>query len=61
LRFPFLVYCEHRGVLALIHSCTEFSSFECAPAQLASLLARLGGLRAGEPQRAPLAAPVDGR
>ena len=50
LRFPFLVYCVHRGVLALIHSSDEFSTFKCAPAQLGSLLDRLGGLRAAEPQ-----------
>jgi hypothetical protein len=61
LRFPFLVYCVHRGVLALIHSTTEFSTFDCAPAQLTSLLARLGGLRAAKPQRTSLAARADGR
>jgi hypothetical protein len=41
LRFPFLIYCEHHEVLALIGSPHESATFRCAPAQLQALLARL--------------------
>ena len=47
LRFPFLVYCEHRQTLALFVSAHEATTFPCAPTQLESLLARLGTRHAG--------------
>ena len=42
LRFPFVVYCQHRRTLALFVSPRESTTFPCAPAQLEGLIARLG-------------------
>ncbi|HEY8555228.1 MAG TPA: hypothetical protein VIL43_11905 [Burkholderiales bacterium] len=41
LGFPFLVYCAHTEVLAVIHSTEEYVTFHCAPEQLASVLQKL--------------------
>lgn len=60
LRFPFLVYCEHRETLALIRSAHDSTTFPCAPGQLRGLLARLDGQRtAVQPPTA--AAPAAGQ
>jgi hypothetical protein len=52
LRFPFVVYCEHRQMLALFVSPHESTTFPCAPAQLEGLIARLGERRSGAPEPA---------
>ena len=39
--FPFLVYCEHSELLALVTSAHESTTFPCKPAQLASVIAKL--------------------
>lgn len=49
LRFPFVVYCPHRETLALFVSPHETTTFPCAPAQLAGLIARLGERRTSAP------------
>ncbi|HEX6998165.1 MAG TPA: hypothetical protein VF322_08465 [Gammaproteobacteria bacterium] len=43
LGFPFLVYCAHTEVLAVIHSSEEYVTFHCAPEQLAGVLRKLQG------------------
>lgn len=40
--FPFLVYCPHTESLALVRSPTESATFNCKPAQLPAVLAKLG-------------------
>jgi len=52
LRFPFLVYCEHRNTLALIRSARDSTTFPCAPAQLHGLLARLDSAAVRTPRAA---------
>jgi hypothetical protein len=39
--FPFLVYCEHSELLALVRSAVESTTFSCKPAQLRSVLAKI--------------------
>jgi hypothetical protein len=39
--FPFLVYCEHAELLALVTSADESTTFPCKPAQLAGVIAKL--------------------
>lgn len=39
--FPFLVYCEHSELLALVSSAQESTTFPCKPAQLAGVIAKL--------------------
>jgi hypothetical protein len=39
--FPFLVYCEHAELLALVRSADENATFHCKPAQLAAVLAKI--------------------
>lgn len=63
LRYPFLVYCSHNEMLAVIRGPDEHATFQCAPAQLDNVLAQLGqsaaavraptqaGLRAGSRRR----------
>ena len=41
--FPFLVYCPHFEHLALVRSAVESATFNCKPAQLAGVLAKLSG------------------
>lgn len=41
LSFPFLVYCRHRRVLAIVHGPSEHASFECSPEQLKEITRRL--------------------
>ena len=55
LRFPFLVYCAHRGTLALFVSARESTTFPCAPAQLEALIARLGERHAASTELASMA------
>jgi len=40
-RFPFLVYCEHKRMLAVVRSATEYTTFQCAPNQLQAVIAKL--------------------
>jgi hypothetical protein len=39
--FPFLVYCPHSELLALVTSAQESTTFPCKPAQLAGVIAKL--------------------
>lgn len=39
--FPFLVYCPHAELLALVTSAQESTTFPCKPAQLAGVIAKL--------------------
>lgn len=39
--FPFLIYCEHAELLALVSSAHESTTFACKPAQLAGVIAKL--------------------
>jgi hypothetical protein len=39
--FPFLVYCEHGEVLALVRSAEESTTFGCKPEQLPGVLAKI--------------------
>ena len=39
--FPFLVYCQHAELLALVTSAQESTIFPCKPAQLAGVIAKL--------------------
>jgi hypothetical protein len=39
--FPFLVYCQHAELLALVRSSTESATFHCKPAQLPGVLAKI--------------------
>jgi hypothetical protein len=43
--FPFLVYCPHSELLALVHSAENSATFPCKPAQLAGVLAKLSNNR----------------
>lgn len=58
LRFPFVVYCTHRETLALFVSPHETTTFPCAPAQLAGLIARLGERRTCATAAPPPAEPT---
>lgn len=40
-RFPFLVYCPHSEILAVIRGPDEHATFQCAPAQLQNVLQQL--------------------
>lgn len=42
LRFPFLVYCRHNEVLALLQAPHEHATFDCSPQQLERVVHRLG-------------------
>lgn len=42
LRYPFLVYCSHNEMLAVIRGPDEHATFQCAPAQLDNVLKQLG-------------------
>jgi hypothetical protein len=39
--FPFLVYCPHSELLALVRSADESATFNCKPAQLPGVLAKI--------------------
>ena len=39
--FPFLVYCPHSELLALVTSAQESTTFPCKPAQLPGVIAKL--------------------
>jgi hypothetical protein len=54
-RFPFLVYCEHKRMLAVVRSAHEYSTFQCAPNQLQAVIAKLAetGLESNEAPEAP--------
>jgi hypothetical protein len=43
--FPFVVYCPHSELLALVHSAAENATFPCKPAQLAGVLAKLSNTK----------------
>jgi hypothetical protein len=43
--FPFLVYCEHAELLALVRAADDNVTFPCKPAQLASVIAKLSNIR----------------
>jgi hypothetical protein len=45
--FPFLVYCPHSESLALVRSGTESATFNCKPAQLPGVLARIARAQQG--------------
>ena len=45
--FPFMVYCRHGRVLAVIHGRREHATFPCAPRQLQAVTDRLQGLHGG--------------
>ena len=44
--FPFLVYCAHSELLALVTSAQESTTFPCKPAQLAGVIAKLSNKNA---------------
>jgi hypothetical protein len=39
--FPFLVYCHHAELLALVTGAQDSTTFPCKPAQLAGVIAKL--------------------
>lgn len=39
--FPFLVYCSHQEVLALVSSAGDNTIYACSPAQVSSVIAKL--------------------
>lgn len=41
LSFPFLVYCAHRELLALVRSARDNTTFRCNEKQLRAVLAKL--------------------
>jgi hypothetical protein len=41
--YPFLVYCVHGELLALVQSAHESTTFHCKPQQLRAVLAKLVG------------------
>ena len=43
--FPFLVYCPHSELLALVHSAHESATFPCKPGQLAGVIAKLSNTK----------------
>jgi hypothetical protein len=43
--FPFLVYCPHSELLALVHSAQENATFPCKPGQLAGVIAKLSNTK----------------
>jgi hypothetical protein len=43
--FPFLIYCEHAELLALVHSADDNVTFHCKPEQLAGVIAKLSSLK----------------
>ena len=43
--FPFLVYCPHSELLALVSSAAESSTFPCKPGQLAGVIAKLSNMK----------------
>lgn len=43
--FPFLVYCPHSELLALVRSAEDSATFRCKPAQLAGVLAKLSNIK----------------
>jgi hypothetical protein len=43
--FPFLVYCPHSEVLALVSAADDNATFPCKPAQLASVIAKLSNIQ----------------
>jgi hypothetical protein len=45
--FPFLVYCEHSELLALVRAADDNVTFPCKPAQLAGVLAKLSNIKGG--------------
>lgn len=43
--FPFVVYCEHAELLALVRAAEDSVTFPCKPAQLASVVAKLSNIK----------------
>ena len=43
--FPFLVYCPHSELLALVSSAEDGSTFPCKPGQLAGVIAKLSNMK----------------
>jgi hypothetical protein len=43
--FPFLVYCPHSELLALVRSTAESATFSCKPAQLPGVLEKIASVR----------------
>jgi hypothetical protein len=43
--FPFLVYCPHSELLALVSSAEDSSTFPCKPGQLAGVIAKLSNIK----------------
>ena len=43
--FPFLVYCPHSELLALVNSSEDSSTFPCKPGQLAGVIAKLSSMK----------------
>jgi len=43
--FPFVIYCEHSELLALVHSADDNMTFHCKPEQLAGVIAKLSSLK----------------
>jgi hypothetical protein len=43
--FPFLVYCPHSELLALVRSAVESATFSCKPGQLPGVLEKLASAR----------------
>ena len=58
-RFPFLVYCEHKRMLAIVRSAQEYTTFECAPNQLQAVIAKLS--ETGFEENADVAPPPASR
>jgi hypothetical protein len=47
--FPFLIYCPHSELLALVSSAEESTTFPCKPAQLAGVIAKLSNTKNAVP------------
>jgi hypothetical protein len=43
--FPFLVYCPHAELLALVSAADDHTTFPCKPAQLAGVIAKLSNIK----------------
>ena len=43
--FPFLVYCPHSELLALVSSAEDSATFPCKPGQLAGVIAKLSSMK----------------
>ena len=43
--FPFVVYCPHSELLALVSSAEDNATFPCKPGQLAGVIAKLSSMR----------------